>query len=219
MSNPISRFFERDERETREGGMVGLYYAEVDHFDEELGGYILRWLSGNLTDLSAPARVASFMAGSERGGFFMPEEGDEVVVGFERGNLDQPVILGALWSDVDEPPPQADATASNNVRTIVSRGGHEFTFDDDANTVLIKTAEGPSILLEDDSDTLTIATDGGLTITLTADSEINITADGKPINITCSKLTVDGDVDITGDLKVGEGPSTTISGNEITGAT
>jgi uncharacterized protein involved in type VI secretion and phage assembly len=217
MSSPFARLFQSDEREQREGSMVGLYYAEVDHLDEEEGGYVLRWLSGNLTDLSAPARVASFMAGGERGAFFMPEQGDEVVVGFEQGNIDKPVILGALWSDQDAPPSQADTTSTNNVRTIVSRGGHELTFDDDANTILVKTAAGPSILLENDSDTLTIATDGGLTITLTADSEITITADGKPINITCDKLTVTGNVDITGDLKVGTGPSTTISGNEISG--
>ena len=32
------------------------------------------------------------------------------------------------------------------------------------------------------------------------------------------EITLDGNVQITGDLVVGEGPSTTISGNEITGA-
>lgn len=130
---------------------LGLALAEVTRVTSE--GYILTYQSGNHTAESAPARMSSFAAGKERGVYFMPEVGDEVVVGFEMGNINQPVILGALWSDVDAAPPGVDGSASNNIRMIRSRAGHEITFDDSpgAAKIKIKTAATPGfeITLED----------------------------------------------------------------------
>ena len=50
------------------------------------------------------ARLASPDAGKERGFFFRPEPGDEVVVGFLNDDPRQPVILGALYSSKNAPP-------------------------------------------------------------------------------------------------------------------
>ena len=59
------------------------------------------WLSESVRSSWAP--VAAPMAGKERGAFFMPEEGDEVLVAFEHGNFDHPFIIGFLWNGVDAP--------------------------------------------------------------------------------------------------------------------
>ena len=61
------------------------------------------------------------MAGPSRGAYFPLELGDEVVCGFREGAVDEPIIIGALHSDQDPPPPDADTTESNNTRTILSR--------------------------------------------------------------------------------------------------
>jgi phage baseplate assembly protein gpV len=124
----FSRLTEFAERWQRQQPQLGIAFAEVTGIDDE--GYTLTYLSGNHDAPSAPARIATFMAGNQRGAYFMPEIGDEVVVGFEMGDINRPVILGALWSDVDAPPPGVDASASNNIRTITSRAGHHITFDD-----------------------------------------------------------------------------------------
>jgi uncharacterized protein involved in type VI secretion and phage assembly len=146
--NLFDRLTSNGERNEPQAPQFGLAFAEVTGVSDE--GYILQYLSGNQQAASAPARVASFMAGNGRGAFFMPEVGDEVVVGFELGDVDRPVILGALWSDVDAPPPGVDASASNNVRTITSRAGHQVTFDDSpAGKITIKTHGGLEITLED----------------------------------------------------------------------
>jgi hypothetical protein len=132
----------------RTAPQLGLAFAEVASVSDD--GYTLNYYSGNHDAPSAPARVATLMAGNGRGAYFMPEVGDEVVVGFEMGNLDRPVILGALWSDVDPPPGQADTSSANNVRTIVSRAGHEITFDDSpAGKILIRTRGGFEISIQD----------------------------------------------------------------------
>jgi hypothetical protein len=70
-----------------------------------------------------------------------------------------------LWSDVDAPPSQADTSDANNVRTIVSRAGHEITFDDSPGQakIQIKTAGGFQISLEDGpSPKITIASTGSI---------------------------------------------------------
>jgi len=157
------------EASTRSGAIPGLRFAEVVAIEEE--GYILEWLSGGVRSRSAPARAASFMAGHQRGAYFPFEIGDEVVVGFEEGHLDQPIVLGALWSDEDPLPPDVDASDSNNTRSIVSREGHSLTFDDSpGSTVLsLTSAGGLEIMLDDSAQKLTIKFDNDNKIELSAE--------------------------------------------------
>jgi uncharacterized protein involved in type VI secretion and phage assembly len=157
MLHKITEFVENWQRQPPQ---LGIAYAEVTKITNE--GYILDFISGHHDAPSAPARVASVMAGKERGAFFMPEVGDEVVVSFEMGNINRPVIIGALWSDVDAPPPDVDTSASNNIRSLRSRAGHQVTFDDSPNgKILIKTNGGFEISIEDGpSPKLSIKTSG-----------------------------------------------------------
>jgi uncharacterized protein involved in type VI secretion and phage assembly len=169
MSELFSKLRHFEEHWRREAPMYGLLFAEVSAIRDE--GYELKWISGAMTEPSAPARVATLMAGDGRGSFFMPEVGDEVVVGFELGNLDRPVILGALWSDQDRPPDQADTGPTNNIRTIVSRAGHEVTFDDSpSGGITIKSNGGMTIELDDASGKIRVTTTGNVaTSTLVLD--------------------------------------------------
>jgi uncharacterized protein involved in type VI secretion and phage assembly len=146
----------------------GVRYAEVESITDD--GYILNWISSNDDAPSGPARVATLMAGNERGTFFNPEPGDEVVVAFEEGDLDQPVIIGSLWSDVDSPPSDADTSSSNNLRIIRSRLGHQLTFDDTsgAGKVTLQSAGEHKLEMDDAAKKLTIQTPGDLKIEMDA---------------------------------------------------
>ncbi len=97
-------------------------------------------------------RVASFMAGKERGGFFLPEVGDEVLVVFEHGNIEYPYVIGVLWSGEDVPP-EANQDGKNNIKKITSRSGHEIIFNDDGEQQKEKlemhTKAGHKIILDD----------------------------------------------------------------------
>jgi uncharacterized protein involved in type VI secretion and phage assembly len=162
------------------GGVRGIRLAEVQEITEK--GYILKWLSGNVRSKSAPARAASFMAGKERGAYFPFEVGDEVVVGFVDNDEDYPVILGSLWSTQDPPPPDADTSSSNNTRTIVSRGGHELTFDDTdkAGKVTLKTKGGIQMVMDDGAKSLTIKFDDANSIVI---DKTGVTVKGAVINL------------------------------------
>lgn len=104
------------------------------------------------SDESHWARVATLMTGKERGSFFLPEVGDEVLVAFEHGDIHHPYVLGSLWNGVDKPP-ETNSDGKNNIRKIKSRSGHEIIFSDDAENgkekVEIHTAAGHRILLDD----------------------------------------------------------------------
>lgn len=98
-------------------------------------------------------RLAVPMAGADRGTYFVPEVGDEVLLAFDQGDIRHPYMIGTLWNGQDSPP-QTNADGENNVRQIRSRSGHELTFDDTAGAeaIEIKTAGGHIIRLDDSSD-------------------------------------------------------------------
>src|SRR5205807_629315 len=83
----------------------GIIYAKVSSVDN--GEYMLTPRSGALTVDIGPARLATMMTGDQFGSFFAPCVGDEVVVGFELGNVQRPVILGSLWNPDKKPPEKA----------------------------------------------------------------------------------------------------------------
>jgi uncharacterized protein involved in type VI secretion and phage assembly len=105
-------------------------------------------------DESYWARIASPMAGNERGMVFYPEVDDEVLVAFEHGEINQPYVIGALWNGKDKPP-ETNSDGKNNIRMIKSRSGHEIIFNDDDSSgkekIEINTKGKHQILLDDTS--------------------------------------------------------------------
>lgn len=114
------------------------------------------WLDDQ--DESNWARIATTMAGNNRGTFFLPEVDDEVLVAFDHGNVEKPYVIGALWNGVDAPV-RDNADGKNNLRVIRSRAGHEVILNDEAGKeqVEIKTKAGHQFLLDDTSGSEKIA--------------------------------------------------------------
>jgi len=119
---------------------------------DDLGRVKLRfpWLSDeNETDW---VRIATFMAGPERGSFFLPEVDDEVLVAFENGDIHRPYVIGVLWNG-RHAPPETNSDGNNNIRKIRSRSGHEIIFNDDDSArqekIEIRTNAGHKVILDD----------------------------------------------------------------------
>lgn len=98
------------------------------------------------------ARLAVLMGGKERGTYFIPEVGDEVLCVFDQDDVRHPFIIGGLWNGKDNPP-ETNSDGKNNIRKITSRSGHEIIFNDDhemkKEKVEIHTKAGHRILLDD----------------------------------------------------------------------
>jgi hypothetical protein len=167
---PLERLFEPQTVQARQQPVLGLVTARVLGVRDD-GTCLLDYLSMGSGEESAPARVMMPMAGSRRGMHFFPEKGDEVVVAFEGGDPNQPVVLGAVWNDNDRPPDQAKQSPDNHVRTIVSRSGHELTFDDTpgAEKVTLRSKGGHELTLDDRPGLgrVTLRTAGGAALLLT----------------------------------------------------
>ncbi|MEF2967753.1 phage baseplate assembly protein V [Paenibacillus sp. M1] len=137
------------------------------------------------------ARLASFMAGKERGAFFLPEIDDEVLVAFENGDVNRPYVIGALWNGKDAPP-DINSDGKNNIRMIKSRSGHVLKFNDkqDEESVTLTTAKGHVIRLDDKKgeETVQIIDKSGKNkiVIQTKDNKIAITSE-KDIEIAAPK--------------------------------
>lgn len=145
---------ESDREEMRgrriEGIVLGIVTNNQD--PENMGRVKVKfpWLEEG--DESYWARVATLMAGKDRGTFFLPEVEDEVLVAFDHGDIDHPYVIGTLWNGVDTPP-ETNENGKNNIRKIKSRSGHEIIFDDNdeekKEKIEIRTNGGHTIVLDD----------------------------------------------------------------------
>jgi uncharacterized protein involved in type VI secretion and phage assembly len=132
-------------------------------------------------DTSNWARVVGLGAGPNRGFYCLPEIGDEVLVGFEHGNITRPYIIGAVWNGKEHPPEAVNDTIHNGkvrLRTIKTRTGHTIEFveedlgrgieDKNCAGVYIRTSGGHHVRMKDSPSAkgVTIKTSGGHHINL-----------------------------------------------------
>lgn len=112
-----------------------------------------------IADQSGPvwARVAVPFAGNDRGAFFFPDVGDEVLVTFLSGDSRFPVVLGGLWNGQDSAPDQFGGSGTSVDRWTIT--GKKRT-----KIAIIEDSTGP---------TVQFTTPGGLTGTMT-DSDQSI---------------------------------------------
>jgi uncharacterized protein involved in type VI secretion and phage assembly len=130
------------------------------------------------------ARLTNFYSSNSFGAFFIPEIGDEVVLGFFNDDPSHPVILGSLYSSKNVPPYTLEA--ANNTKAIVTRTKMKVEFDEEKKIITIITPgtnkivisdEGKSILLQDqDNNKVTLDSAG---ITLDSPKDITLKATGK----------------------------------------
>ncbi|NTU52242.1 MAG: type VI secretion system tip protein VgrG [Chlorobiaceae bacterium] len=103
------------------------------------------------------ARLATLDAGKERGSFFLPEVGDEVIVGFVNDDPRDAVVLGMLNSSAMPAP--LTASAANPRKGFVTRSKMQLLFDDEKKQCTILTPSGKTVVLDEEADAITIADD------------------------------------------------------------
>lgn len=134
----------------------------VDNTDPKRAGRIaVRFPSHARPDEVHWAPVAAPMAGRQRGLWFVPEVGDEVLVAFEPGEPARPYVIGALWSG-SAPPPGGE---SPHLRMLRTRSGHTLVFDDGASgRIELSLADGKRLSIDAATVRLTDEHGNGLTI-------------------------------------------------------
>jgi len=117
-------------------------------------------------------------AGNERGFFCLPEVDDEVMVMFENGNPDKPLVVGSMYNGNDRAPTNHSAGfdgATNDLKVWRTKNDNEIYFKDedgaesvvisqkDGDNIIKLTMDGPAIVIESANGDVTIK---GATIAL-----------------------------------------------------
>lgn len=122
--------------------------------------------------------VVSMGAGKDRGWFFLPEVDDEVLVAFEHGDINHPVVIGRLWNGKDAPPDTNGG--SNERRVLVSRSGSRIELDDENNKITVKDGGGiGEVTFAADDNTLTMEAKSGDVVIQCPNGELQILVDGE----------------------------------------
>lgn len=154
----------------------GAVIATVDDIDDPVAQGRVRvqypWMGPDA--VSFWARLAAPGAGKDSGVAWLPQVGDEVLVIFEQGDRDRPIVVAGLWNGTDTFPQSAiSGIDSGKVKGcgFISRSGHRIVFfeKDYDNKIEIASSD----------DKLKIVMDGGSgAIKIEANGDISIKAGG-----------------------------------------
>ncbi len=137
--------------------------------------------SDGVADHDGPiwARVACPFAGDNRGTFFIPDVGDEVLVSFVQGDPRFPIVLGGLWNGSAQSPASISG-GKNYLKVIRSKNGVKLTLDDHdgQEKFIVETPGGQKVTLSDGPGSLALEDSNGNSIKLEA-AGITITASAK----------------------------------------
>lgn len=126
------------------------------------------------------ARLATMMAGNNRGSWFIPDTNDEVLIAFEGGDPRRPYVIGALWNGSDSPPETMDGAGNNYKKVLRSRNGVKITLDDTdgREQLILETPGGQKLTMKDGPDSVEVVDSNGNSIKLEP-SGITVTASAK----------------------------------------
>jgi Rhs element Vgr protein len=148
------------------------------------------------------ARLLQFQASASFGAFFVPEVGDEVVLGWFDNAPDFPVILGSLYSGKNPPPFPLET--GNRTKAIVTRSRARLEFDDEDQTITLTTPGGNQVVFSDKDKSVVIDDQNGNRIELNPDGitldspkDIRIKAQGAITLEAVNAVTVKSQADVS----------------------
>ncbi len=183
----------------RDGVVIGVVTALGPGSDGEAGQVKVKFSALGQIE-SAWARVVTVGGGSRRGVTFLPEINDEVLVGFESGDVRRPVVIGGLFNGQDIAEEYGVENNAISKRRLTSRLGHFVELGDGTSPatqhVLMQLAGGThSVRLG--KDKLVGSVPAGTPVTLqSGSSKIEIADDGS-ITIKGFKISLIADTDVT----------------------
>jgi len=160
------------ERDGLSQGRVGLVVGVVTDNKDPDGLCRVKvkfpWLSKD--HASDWARLVTPGGGPQTGLEFIPEVNDEVLIGFEQGNINYPYVLGGLWNGKDAPPIKSSVNSvldggKVKQRIIRSRTGHIITLDDSDNAPYIEIVDNTgknTVKLDSKNNKLTVHLEGDM---------------------------------------------------------
>lgn len=156
------------------GGLLpavqGLQVGVVTQLQDDPGGedrILVRIPVIHASDDGAWCRVSTLDAGKERGSFFRPEIGDEVVVGFINNDPRHGIVLG-MCNSSDKPAP-ITAADDNHEKGFQTRSKMKMIFNDDKKSFTLETPGGYKFIITEDEKKIHLEDQHGNKITMNQD--------------------------------------------------
>ena len=121
---------------------------------------------------------------SNRGFVFIPEVGDQVLLGFRHGDPARPYVLGSLFNGTTG----GGGGQGNNCKSLTTRSGSSLKLDDSAGSVTLHDKGGVKMNF-DGAGNQTLATKASATTTVGKDASV-------------LRMDKDGNIDLSGHTKV-----------------
>lgn len=161
----------------------------------------------NWLRVQTPDAGNSKIVGS-RGFTYIPEKGDQVMVGFEYGDPNCPYVMGSMFPESLENSGNAD----NKNKSIVTRSGISILLDDEKGSITIKDQKGvDSTVSLDGEGNVTISSKESITL-VCGESLINMNKEGE-IGVNGKTLYVGG----LDSIDLAAGPGVDGSGGPVSG--
>jgi type VI secretion system secreted protein VgrG len=101
------------------------------------------WMNG--TEKTPWIRVTSPHGGGGKGMFFIPEVGEEVIVGFEGDSPIKPYIIGTVYHGKAS---NTYSNGGNDVKALQTRSGNKVIMNDKDGSVFVEDKDGNSMLID-----------------------------------------------------------------------
>ncbi len=150
-------------------GVRGLQIGVVTDLEDPAGEFRVRVKipAVSMQDDGAWCRMVMPDAGNNRGFFFRPEVGDEVIVGFLHDDPNHAVILGCVYSSAKGAPLQQ--TSGNHEKGLATRSGMKWVWNDDKKSLTVQTPAGKMLVLDDNAGEIKLEDESGNKIVMNSE--------------------------------------------------
>jgi uncharacterized protein involved in type VI secretion and phage assembly len=212
----LLEFFEGPDTRQTDSRRLGLVRGEVtENFDLTVQGRVKVKIP-TIPDIEPWASVCAPFAGDGYGLWLMPQVGDIVLIAFENGDIDWPVVVGSVWDANNKPPVDLPNDATDK-RVLKTPNGHELVFDDMQQDITLTHLAGHKLTMTSDEVSIELAQGAGkLTLTLPGTAELKGEVS---VDVNSTKTTVKGDatLDLSGATTTLKADSTCkVSGSLVT---
>lgn len=204
----------------------GLHIGVVTKLEDDPQGedrIMVRLPTIDSADEGIWSRISTLDAGKNRGTFFRPEIGDEVIVGFINNDPRFAVILGMCNSSEKSAP--LATSDDNHEKGYVSRSEMKMIFNDEKKTFTVETPAGNKFVLSEDESAISMEDQHGNKFLMNADGiklesikDIVLKA-ATDVNIEGVNATVKGsakaEVEGSGSAKISSSGHTVVQGSMV----
>jgi Rhs element Vgr protein len=165
-------------------GIEGLYVGVVKKLDADPGNENRIQVNVPTANLEGVwARLMQPYASDGFGFFWLPEVGDEVLLGWFNNDPDFPVVLGSLYSSKRKPP--YALAAENDTKALVTRSKCKLEINEKDKIITLTTPGNNKVVLDDKDKSILLSDQNGNTVKLSdagialdSPKDIKLTAKG-----------------------------------------